>query len=107
VAAQATLRSRGRAEFRRKQSSPGRAPVIEHEGRCTTLPLYEYKCQKCNEVFFELRPMAEREKPIACPECGGAGEIMFSTFASGGQSGPDLGSCPMPGSGGGPCSGST
>jgi putative FmdB family regulatory protein len=70
------------------------------------LPLYEYKCQKCNDVFFELRSMADREQPIACPECGGEGEIMFSTFAKGGQSRPEKGSCPMPG-GGGPCAGPT
>jgi putative FmdB family regulatory protein len=60
------------------------------------MPLYEYKCEKCEELFFELRSSAEREEPIACPECGGEGKIVFSTFASGGSSSdscPDRGNC--------------
>ena len=50
------------------------------------MPLYEYTCEKCEKVFSELRTMAEREDAIACPECGGEGKIMFSTFAQGGSS---------------------
>ena len=56
----------------------------ERKGK-VTMPLYEYKCEKCEGVFFELRSMAEREEPIACPDCGGEGKILFSTFAKGGQ----------------------
>lgn len=52
------------------------------------MPLYEYKCDKCEKVFSELRNMAEREDPIECPECGGKGKIMFSTFAQGSSSSP-------------------
>ena len=47
------------------------------------MPTYEYKCEKCETEFFELRNMSEREEPIACPDCGGEGKIMFSTFAKG------------------------
>jgi putative FmdB family regulatory protein len=59
------------------------------------MPLYEYKCEKCEELFFELRSSSEREEPIACPDCGGEGKIVFSTFAQGGSSDscPDRGSC--------------
>ncbi|UCH85584.1 MAG: zinc ribbon domain-containing protein [Candidatus Latescibacterota bacterium] len=71
------------------------------------MPLYEYKCDKCQIVFSELRSMAEREEPIACPDCGGAGEIVFSTFAQGGQTVSETGTCPMPGGGGAPCAGPT
>lgn len=49
------------------------------------MPLYEYKCDGCGEVFYELRRSAEREDPIACPDCGGEGKIIFSTFAQGAQ----------------------
>jgi len=49
------------------------------------MPLYEYTCEKCQKVFFELRRAAEREDPIHCPDCDGAGKIMFSAFAQGGQ----------------------
>ncbi len=34
------------------------------------MPLYEYKCAKCKEVFEVLRPMQERDEPVPCPECG-------------------------------------
>jgi putative FmdB family regulatory protein len=64
------------------------------------MPLYEYKCEKCEGVFFELRSMADREEPIACPDCGGEGKIMISTFAQGGQSGTSASS-------GSACAGST
>ncbi|UCG52227.1 MAG: zinc ribbon domain-containing protein [Candidatus Latescibacterota bacterium] len=67
------------------------------------MPLYEYKCENCQGVFSELRSMSEREAPITCPDCGGEGKIIFSTFAQGGQKGPAEGFCPMPGTGNGPC----
>jgi putative FmdB family regulatory protein len=47
------------------------------------MPLYEYKCEGCGGVFFELRRSTEREDPITCPDCGGEGKIIFSTFAQG------------------------
>ena len=49
------------------------------------MPLYEYLCNGCGEVFFELRRISEREDPIRCPDCGGEGKIVFSTFAQGTQ----------------------
>ena len=66
------------------------------------MPLYEYKCEKCETEFFELRNMSEREEPIACPDCGGEGRIMISTFAKGGQS--ESAGCPDAGP---QCAGST
>jgi putative FmdB family regulatory protein len=59
------------------------------------MPLYEYSCEKCERVFYELRRAAEREDPIRCPECGGQGKILFSAFARGGQddSGSSGGDC--------------
>ena len=66
------------------------------------MPLYEYECEDCHEVFDELRRAADREKPIECPECGGDGHVVFSRFAqsSGGSRGHALapcGSVPPPG----------
>jgi putative FmdB family regulatory protein len=60
------------------------------------MPLYEYKCDKCEELFFELRRASQREDPIACPDCGGEGKIVFSTFAQGSssESCPSRGQCP-------------
>lgn len=45
------------------------------------MPLYEYKCKKCNLVFAELRKISEREKEISCPECGADAEVLISGFA--------------------------
>jgi putative FmdB family regulatory protein len=57
------------------------------------MPMYEYKCESCEIVFSELRKISERTEPIACPECGGQGAVVFSLFAKGGGGSlPD--SCP-------------
>jgi putative FmdB family regulatory protein len=47
------------------------------------MPLYEYECETCSEVFFELRRSDDREKPIECPTCGGPGRVLISQVATG------------------------
>lgn len=62
------------------------------------MPLYEYECEDCHEVFDELRRSDDREKPIACPRCGGQAHVLISAFAQGsGGSGRTVGGC-TPGS---------
>jgi putative FmdB family regulatory protein len=34
------------------------------------MPLYEYKCEKCQAVFEKLRQMKEMDQTIECPQCG-------------------------------------
>jgi putative FmdB family regulatory protein len=36
------------------------------------MPLYEYKCESCNEVTTHIKTIAEREQPEKepCPHCG-------------------------------------
>ncbi|HYM97193.1 MAG TPA: zinc ribbon domain-containing protein [Candidatus Sulfotelmatobacter sp.] len=34
------------------------------------MPIYEFKCGKCAEVFEVMGSYAEREKEHACPKCG-------------------------------------
>jgi putative FmdB family regulatory protein len=34
------------------------------------MPIYEYKCKKCGNLFEELRSFSEREDAAACPKCG-------------------------------------
>ncbi|MBF0237810.1 MAG: zinc ribbon domain-containing protein [SAR324 cluster bacterium] len=34
------------------------------------MPLYDYRCNDCDNVFTELRSMAQKDDPISCPECG-------------------------------------
>ena len=33
------------------------------------MPVYDYKCPKCGNVFDEIVPMSESLKEQACPEC--------------------------------------
>lgn len=33
------------------------------------MPMYEYLCEGCGP-FAEMRPMAEYDRPLACPGCG-------------------------------------
>ena len=42
------------------------------------MPRYEYACGACGEPFELVRRMEERDAPVACPACGGAGERQVS-----------------------------
>ncbi|HXG42247.1 MAG TPA: zinc ribbon domain-containing protein [Dehalococcoidia bacterium] len=47
------------------------------------MPLYEYYCQQCDDVFEALRPVRESEMPAVCPRCGKEAErIMPTSFAA-------------------------
>ena len=47
------------------------------------MPLYEYYCEACDNVFEALRSVRESEASTPCPEClGDAERIMPTTFAS-------------------------
>jgi putative FmdB family regulatory protein len=51
------------------------------------MPLYEYRCQHCEERFEQLVPLRAEHPPVACPRCG-AQEVrkLLSTFATTGSS---------------------
>jgi putative FmdB family regulatory protein len=34
------------------------------------MPIYEYRCAKCDCLTETLRPMAEADQPMACEHCG-------------------------------------
>jgi len=51
------------------------------------MPIYEYKCARCGEVFQELVRSSSDEKPLKCPKCGcKKSEKLFSVFAAQGNS---------------------
>jgi putative FmdB family regulatory protein len=53
------------------------------------MPIYEFECRKCGEIFEALRPMDDTGRTLTCPECGAkAPKKIFSTFATGGCSSP-------------------
>jgi putative FmdB family regulatory protein len=34
------------------------------------VPIYEYRCRKCGEVFERFMKVNERSESLACPHCG-------------------------------------
>jgi putative FmdB family regulatory protein len=47
------------------------------------MPLYEYYCDHCDEVFEALRSVTASEEPAPCPRCAAESDrIMPTTFAS-------------------------
>lgn len=45
------------------------------------MPLYEYRCDKCQKTMTQLRRIAERHDPLPCRECGGGTRLLPSTFS--------------------------
>ena len=49
------------------------------------MPLFEYRCRKC-DTTFEALVSASRTEPVKCESCGSeTTEKLFSTFASAGS----------------------
>jgi putative FmdB family regulatory protein len=67
------------------------------------MPLYEYRCEKCDKSFEMLRRMSEADTGVECPKCASKRvKRQFSSFAAvgGGASGAaDMGGCAKPGCG--------
>lgn len=34
------------------------------------MPIYEYRCEDCEQVFETLVKSTRRPRPVACPHCG-------------------------------------
>ncbi|MDX2470050.1 MAG: zinc ribbon domain-containing protein [SAR324 cluster bacterium] len=50
------------------------------------MPLFEYKCKKCDYQFTELRKTCERDEALSCPTCKeGETKRIMSGFAFGGS----------------------
>ncbi len=42
------------------------------------MPIYEYSCSKCNQVFEEWTQHHDAPDSMACPNCGGTAERIVS-----------------------------
>ncbi len=50
------------------------------------MPIYEYRCQDCRQLFQKLQSMSAGKDGVACPSCGSRRvERQLSVFASGSQ----------------------
>jgi len=48
-----------------------------------TMPIYEYRCRKCGEIFEKIQKLNEGEESLTCPYCGGKKpEKVLSGFSS-------------------------
>jgi putative FmdB family regulatory protein len=57
------------------------------------MPIYEYRCRECGEVFDAFQRVGEDGEELECPKCGTPRpEKLFSSFASAGSSSTS-GSC--------------
>jgi putative FmdB family regulatory protein len=43
------------------------------------MPVYEYYCELCDELFTQLRPMSEYREPANCPTCAIPAEHVVAT----------------------------
>lgn len=75
------------------------------------MPIYEYRCPDCTDLFEKRVSMSDGAREADCPRCGGRASKLLSTFAAigmaGGSAGPVDG-CALPAgpiSGGGCCGG--
>lgn len=51
------------------------------------MPIYEYKCGKCEEKFELRRSFSDDDKDVKCPVCGAEEtERLLSMFATSGVS---------------------
>lgn len=61
------------------------------------MPLYEFRCRRCKNVYERLLSREQRDEPGECPQCGCArSQRLMSTFAghkSGGGSIAGSSSC--------------
>ena len=47
------------------------------------MPVYEYRCDRCEKRFEALRPMSQSDAPMPCPRCEAPQtRRLISTFAA-------------------------
>ena len=70
------------------------------------MPVYEYRCPDCTNLFEKRVSFSDAAREVACPTCGAQASKLLSTFAAIGVAG---GSAPsgqaVPAGGGGCCGG--
>jgi len=58
------------------------------------MPIYEYHCPKCGELFERFVRSFSTQQAATCPRCGSTEvEKLVSTFAGGGPRSPEPAAC--------------
>ena len=73
------------------------------------MPIFEYKCKKCNSKFEVLHKSSLNQEEVSCPNCQSKeSQKLLSSFSASGfsssSSGCESGSCGVQPSYGGGCS---
>ena len=76
------------------------------------MPIFEYKCKKCNSKFEVLHKSSLNQEEVSCPNCkSNESQKLLSSFSatgfSSGASSCESGSCGVQPSYGGGCSSGT
>ncbi len=59
------------------------------------MPIYEYQCQECEQVFEEIASAKDKDNARTCPACGSkTARRLMSTFAIGKPASGSSVSCP-------------
>ncbi|MGE3270741.1 MAG: FmdB family zinc ribbon protein [Chloroflexota bacterium] len=69
------------------------------------MPVYEYRCPDCANLFEKLVRLSEADRQVDCPTCGARAGKLLSTFAAIGQGGDGMEAVGAPVGGGGCCGG--
>ena len=46
------------------------------------MPIYEYRCSQCGNVFELMRSFSQADAPATCPVCGAPAEKLITVFSS-------------------------
>jgi len=55
------------------------------------MPIYEFKCNKCEKIFEQLIFSSDEEEKLACPSCGQSDTSRLMSSFSSGSSGSSKG----------------
>ena len=44
------------------------------------MPIYEYQCTNCQNIFELRRSFSDMDAPTTCPKCGKSGKRLVSAF---------------------------
>lgn len=73
------------------------------------MPIYEYRCPACADLFEKRASFSENSRETDCPGCGAQASKLLSTFAAIGSAGGSAAGASMapsgPMAGGGCCGG--
>jgi putative FmdB family regulatory protein len=71
------------------------------------MPIYEYRCPECTDLFEKRLSFSESASETECPGCGARASKLLSTFAAIGMAGGSTADAPVAAGGpmGGCCGG--